>query len=62
MEISRMLGIGVVMIIPGFVGGGLIWNILGSWFAVFIWVVFMAVVYGGIVFKLSLHHEDNAHS
>jgi hypothetical protein len=60
MDVSRILGIGIVMIIPSFVGGGLLWNILGSWIAVFLWLIIMAVVYGGVLFKLSTS-DKNAH-
>ena len=50
MEISRDIGIGVVMIIPAFVGCGALWEIFGSWIAVFIWIIIVAGVYGGILF------------
>ena len=61
MDISRMLGVGVVMIIPSFVGSGAFWSLFGSWLAVIIWVVIMAIVYGGILFKLSSRPQDTAH-
>ena len=61
MDVSRMLGIGVVMIIPSFVGSGLLWNILGSWIAILLWVIIMAVVYGGVIFKLSTSDKNSAH-
>jgi len=51
MGIVRCLGIGIIMIIPSFVGGGAIWDILNSWAAVFVWVAAMAVVYGIILSK-----------
>ncbi|MBN1847909.1 MAG: hypothetical protein JW932_04920 [Deltaproteobacteria bacterium] len=61
MDISRMLGIGIVMIIPGFVGSGLLWNIFGSWLAVLLWVAVTAAIYGGILFKVSSSYGDDAH-
>lgn len=51
MEITRDLGIGVLMIVPTFVGSGLIWELLGSWIAVFIWVIIMAGLYGRFLFR-----------
>jgi hypothetical protein len=50
MGIARCLGIGIVMIIPSFVGGGAVWDIFNSWAAVFAWIFIMAFVY---VFMLS---------
>ena len=47
MEITRKLGIGVVSIIPTFVGGGLMWEIFHSWWAVLVWILIMAFLYGG---------------
>jgi hypothetical protein len=49
MGITRCLGIGIVMIIPSFVGGGALWDIFKSWAAVFVWIAAMAVVYGVIL-------------
>jgi hypothetical protein len=46
MGITRCLGIGIIMIIPSFVGGGALWEIFQSWAAVFVWIAAMAVVYG----------------
>jgi len=34
MDIARKLAIGIVMIIPGFILGGAVWALLGSWWAV----------------------------
>jgi VIT1/CCC1 family predicted Fe2+/Mn2+ transporter len=54
MDISRDIGIGIVMIVPTFVGAGLVWQLLGSWIAVFIWIAIMAFFYGrGIYNKYS---------
>jgi hypothetical protein len=49
MDLSRKIGIGVVMVVPTFVGSGAVWGIFSSYIAVFIWVVIMAFVYGGIL-------------
>jgi len=49
MDFSRKIGIGIVMIIPAFVGSGAVWNIFSSWLAVFIWVVIMAFLYHGVL-------------
>ena len=51
MEISRDLGIGVVMIIPTFVGGGAVWDIFGNWIAVIVWIIIMICLYGRILSK-----------
>jgi hypothetical protein len=49
MDIVRKLAILIVMIVPTFVGAGAIWDILGSWTAVVIWVAIMGVVAGSIL-------------
>ena len=49
MNIDRMVGIGIVMIIPTFVGAGALWDILRSWFAVLIWVILMGGFTGAII-------------
>lgn len=51
MEISRDIGIGIIGIVPTFVGGGLIWEFLSSWIAVFIWIIIMAGIYGRFLYK-----------
>jgi len=48
---ARDLGIGIVMIIPTFVGGGALWHFFHSWLAVIVWTIVMAGVYSGILFK-----------
>ena len=58
MDVSRMLGIGIVMIIPAFVGSGVLWNIFSSWLAVFAWVIFTVIIYGGILLKLFLRSRN----
>jgi hypothetical protein len=52
MGIARCLGIGIVMIIPSFVGGGALWGLFKSWAAVSMWIIMMAVVYGIILSKV----------
>jgi hypothetical protein len=52
MGIARCLGIGIVMIIPSFVGGGALWELFKSWAAVSMWIIMMAVVYGIILSKM----------
>jgi hypothetical protein len=49
MDIVRKLAILIVLIVPTFVGAGAVWDILGSWIAVAIWVVIMGVVAGNII-------------
>ncbi len=49
MDWPRALGICIVMIIPTFVGAGIVWEILHSWFAEVIWVIIM----GGVSFKIA---------
>lgn len=46
MDKPRKTGIGIVLIIPTFVIAGLIWALIESWLAVFIWVLIVAVFYG----------------
>ena len=45
MDIARKIGIGIVMIIPGFVFGAIIWEWFGSWIAVLILEIIIAVLY-----------------
>ena len=49
MEITRKIGIGIVMIVPGFVFGGLLWEFVESWIAVLILEIIMAAVYYSII-------------
>lgn len=48
MDIPRMIGIGIVMIVPTFVLGGALWEMFHSWFAVLLWVIVM----GGCTHKV----------
>ena len=45
MDISRKIGIGIVLIVPAFVGSGALWGIFESWIAVFIWLALLAFGY-----------------
>ena len=49
MNIARLIGIGIVMIVPTFVIGGGIWDISHSWVAVIIWVIIMAIFTGRLI-------------
>jgi hypothetical protein len=49
METTRKISIGIVMIVPGFVFGGLAWQWFGSWLVVFILEIIMAAVYYSII-------------
>ncbi len=49
MDMSRKIGIGIVMIIPAFVTGGLLWSIIPSWIAVAIWEIIMVLIYTRII-------------
>ena len=49
MDLARKLGIGIVMIIPAFVLGGLLWSIIPSWIGIIILEIIMAGIYGAII-------------
>ena len=49
MDIARRFGIGIVMIIPTFVGGGAVWSLFNSWLPVFVWLAAMIVLFGSII-------------
>lgn len=49
MDVPRMIGIAVVMIIPAFVVGGAIWSVSHSWIAIMVWVVLMAGFTAGLI-------------
>jgi len=49
MDLSRKLGIGIVMIVPTVVGGGGVWRIFRSWLPVIVWIVIMGLSYGAIL-------------
>lgn len=45
MDLVRKFAIAVVMIVPGFVFGGLVWSFLQSWWAVLVAVAAVIAVY-----------------
>jgi hypothetical protein len=50
MEVPRKIGIGILMIVPAFVGAGALWDLFhGSWLPVFGWIILMALCTGVIV-------------
>ena len=49
MDLSRKIGIGIVMIIPTFVGAGAVWGVFGSWIGVIIWIILMGYTYKRIL-------------
>ena len=50
MDIPRKIGIGILMIVPAFVGAGALWDIFhGSWLAVIVWIILMALLSGAII-------------
>ena len=49
MELSRKIGIGIVMIIPTFVISGLFWDLSHSWILVFIVIAGMIALYKQII-------------
>ena len=52
MDVPRKIGIGILMIIPTFVGGGALWDLFhGSWLAVVGWIILMALCSGAIIMK-----------
>ncbi|MFC1580777.1 hypothetical protein ACFL4N_07665 [Thermodesulfobacteriota bacterium] len=48
MDIPRRLGIGIVMIVPTFVGAGALWAIFHHGVPILIWVAIMLGIFGGI--------------
>ena len=49
MELSRKIGIGIVMMIPTFVFSGLVWDLSHSWIAVLILIAAMIYLYKEII-------------
>ena len=52
MDFFRKIGIGIVMIVPTFVGCGALWDIFCGWgavAAVIIWIIIMGALYGSII-------------
>lgn len=51
MDLFRKIGVGIVMIVPTFVFGGLIFHYFHSWLAVLAWVIIMAFVARSIIIR-----------
>lgn len=49
MDLFRKIGVGIVMIVPAFVFGALIYDLLHSWWAVLVLEVIMIGLYGTII-------------
>jgi hypothetical protein len=49
MDLFRKIGVGIVMIVPAFVFGGLIYDLLHSWLAVLVLELIMIGLYGTII-------------
>ena len=49
METPRKIGIGVIMIIPAFVFGGVVWALIESWIAVLVLEILMILLYSSII-------------
>jgi hypothetical protein len=43
MDLSRKIGVGVTMIVPGFVMGGLAWDLMGSFTPILGWLAVLGV-------------------
>lgn len=43
MDMARKIGVGVTMIVPGFVLGGLAWHLMGSFTPIFGWLAVLGV-------------------
>ncbi len=51
MDIPRMFGKTIVMIIPGFVGAGAVWDVSHSWTAIGIWTIATVIFTCAVVLK-----------
>lgn len=51
MEVSRRIGIGIVMMIPSFLGAGAMWEMFESWGPVIACIALFILIYGAILFK-----------
>jgi len=49
MELPRKIGIGVVMIVPAFVFGGIVWSLIESWIGVLVLEIIMVLLYSSII-------------
>jgi len=54
MDIPRMFGKAIVMIIPTFVGAGAVWDVSHSWVAIGIWTVAMVIFTCAVVLRKDL--------
>ena len=49
MDITKKIGIGITMIVPGFVFGGLVWSWFHSWIVVWLLEIAVAGTYYSII-------------
>ena len=49
MELPRKIGIGVVMIVPAFVFGGIVWSLIESWIGVIVIEIIMVLLYSSFI-------------
>lgn len=49
MDISRKIGIGITMIVPSFVLGGMVWSVVNSWILVWLSIAAVGAVYVAII-------------
>jgi hypothetical protein len=49
MDLPRKLGVGMVMLVPAFVLGGVLWALIESWIAVFVLEVLIALGFGYMI-------------
>jgi putative effector of murein hydrolase LrgA (UPF0299 family) len=50
MEVPRKIGIGILMIVPAFVGAGALWDLFHhSWLPIIGWIILMALCTGAII-------------
>jgi hypothetical protein len=49
MDLPRKLGVGMVMLVPAFVLGGLLWALIESWIAILILEIFIALGFGYVI-------------
>ncbi|MDZ7698437.1 MAG: hypothetical protein U5R49_16435 [Deltaproteobacteria bacterium] len=62
MDLFRKIGIGIVLIIPAFVLGGLIWDMFGSWLAVIGMEIVIVLFYIKLISSggETSHHAEHA--
>ena len=60
MEIPRKIGIGILMIVPIFVGAGAVWDIFGgNWLAIIVWII-LTGLFSGALIKGRFSSKENA--